>query len=50
MTGGKQAHRRLITVYRSFSRLLRHPWKKEMGDILLFYPGHHTRPHVIIPL
>jgi hypothetical protein len=27
-----------------FSRLLRHPWKKERGAILLFCPGHHTRP------
>jgi hypothetical protein len=26
----------------------RHPWKKETGDILLFYPGHHTRPLYII--
>jgi hypothetical protein len=44
-----QAHRRLIAVYLrwgcslSFSRLLRHPWKKEKGVILLFCPGHHTR-------
>jgi hypothetical protein len=29
--------------YKSFSRLLRHPWKKERGVILLFCPGHHTR-------
>jgi hypothetical protein len=29
----------------SFSRLLRHPWKKERGAILLFCPGHHTRHH-----
>jgi hypothetical protein len=27
----------------SFSRLLRHLWRKERGAILLFCPGHHTR-------
>jgi hypothetical protein len=26
-----------------FNRLLRHPWKKERGVILLFCRGHHTR-------
>jgi hypothetical protein len=25
------------------SRLLRHPWRKERGAILLFCPGHHTK-------
>jgi hypothetical protein len=27
---------------KSFSRLLRHPWRKETDAILLFFPGHHT--------
>jgi hypothetical protein len=44
-----EAHRNLIAVYlrckcySSFSRLLRHPWKKERGAILLFCPRHHKR-------
>jgi hypothetical protein len=41
VTGGKP-----IEVYlrwKSFSRLLRHPWKKEIVAILLFCPGLHTR-------
>jgi hypothetical protein len=32
----------------SFSRLLRHPWMKGRGAILLFCPGHHTRVIIII--
>jgi hypothetical protein len=27
--------------YNSFCRLLRHPWKKERGAIILFCLGHH---------
>jgi hypothetical protein len=48
------AHRRLIAIYlrckcnKSFSSLLRHPWKKECGEILLFCPEHHTRRIIII--
>jgi hypothetical protein len=29
------------------SRLLRHPWRKKRGAILLFCPGHHTRQIII---
>jgi hypothetical protein len=50
MTGGKPIvillHISIIYLrckcYKSFSRLLRHPWRKERGAILSC-PGHHTR-------
>jgi hypothetical protein len=46
------AHRRLIAYLgckccQSFSYLLRHQWRKERGAVLLFCPGHHTRPLTI---
>jgi hypothetical protein len=34
-----------VSAMNSFYPLLRHPWKKERGAILLFRPGHHTRPY-----
>jgi hypothetical protein len=49
VTGGKpiavllQSISGVSKCYYSFSRLLRHPWRKERGAILLFCPGHHTR-------
>jgi hypothetical protein len=34
----------ILSVWKSFSRLLRHPLAKERGAFHLFCPGHHTRP------
>jgi hypothetical protein len=45
VTGGKPIAVLLqyISGVSAINRLLRHPWRKEIGAILLFCPGHHTR-------
>jgi hypothetical protein len=44
VTGGKPIAVLLqsISGVSAFRRLLRHPWRKETGAILLFCLGHHT--------
>jgi hypothetical protein len=41
-----------VSAIKSFSRLLRHPWKKEIGAILLFCPGttRDTLQYTIVKL
>jgi hypothetical protein len=45
VTGGKPIAilSQFILFVSNFIRLLRHPWKKRIGAILLFYPGYHSR-------
>jgi hypothetical protein len=51
VTGGKPITVELhltsgVSAVNPFSRLLRHPWKKLRGAILLFCPGHQKIDYV----